>query len=93
MRPLQTPLTMTFPASVAATLTITFNEPATLTGVPAWTTTTRTCVSVAQTSPTVFVLTFSGALAGTTPMIVPFQDPAFRSYQGGYVQAGNYAIT
>lgn len=46
-------------------------------------------VSVAVTSPTVFVLTFSGAVS-TNDVVVPSNCPTFRTYQGGYCTPGSY---
>jgi hypothetical protein len=93
MRPLQPPAIPTFGAIAVANITVTFNEPVTLTGIPAWTAQGgRTILSIAQTSPTVFVLTWSATLVGQSPIVIPFQDPAFRTYQGGYVQPGSFPI-
>lgn len=46
-------------------------------------------VSIAVTSPTVFVLTFSGAVS-TNAVVIPSNCPTFRTYQGGYATPGSY---
>jgi hypothetical protein len=78
-----------------STAVLTFTTPMTLGPVGGATDpTTITCgaahlVSVAVTSPTVFVLTFSAAVS-TNDVVIPSNCPTFRTYQGGYATPGSY---
>lgn len=93
LRPRRTPIVPTIGAISGSTLPVTFPEPVIYSGsLPGWTTTTRSVTAVSVTSPTTVTLTFSGALTGTSPLSVPFEDQAFRNLAGGYVQPGAYAI-
>jgi hypothetical protein len=92
-RPRRTPIVPTVGAISGSTLPVTFPEAVVYSGIlPGWTTTTRSVIAVAVTSPTTVTLTFSGSLVGTSPLTIPFEDPAFRNQIGGYVQPGAYAI-
>lgn len=77
----------------ANNLTVTFPAPVIYSGVlPGYLNNAQHVTAVSVTSPTVFVLTFSGATAAGN-VTVPFQDPAFRSMSAGYVQSGTYTAT
>ncbi len=68
-------------------LTVTFNQPVVVRGLPNWTTSVEgpTVVSVTSPSPAVVVATFSATIAAATTMSVEPTDPAVRSMSGGYV--------
>jgi hypothetical protein len=90
-RPMRAQLVPTLSAHSGSTLPITFPIPFVYAGIlPAYTAGATHVTGVTVTSPTTVTLTFSGT--PTTPLIVPFQDPAFRDLSGGYVQPGSYAI-
>lgn len=91
--PPQTPLQVSGAVHSASILTVTFSNPAIYSGIlPGWTNNAQTVSGVTETSPTVWVLTFTGATAaGAT--VIPFEDPAFRSFAGGYVQSGTVTAT
>jgi hypothetical protein len=78
-----------------STAVLTFAVPMTLGPIPgageagAITCGAQTLVSVAQTSPLVWVCTFSGAVS-TNPVVIPQNCPTFRTYQGGFAQPGTY---
>jgi hypothetical protein len=75
-------------AAVAANvLTLTFDQPVSLSGVPAYTTDLPGIapVSAAQTGPAVVAITFGASIAGAVSLNVPFRDPAIRGASGGYV--------
>lgn len=82
-------------APSGSTATLTFTTPMSLGSIPASPDPTLiTCgaehlVSVAVTSPTVFVLTFSGAVS-TNDVVIPSNCPTFRTYQGGFATPGSY---
>lgn len=90
-RPCATPLVPTLSAHSGSTLPLTFPVPFIYSGtLPAYTAGATHVTGVAVTSPTTVTLTFSGT--PTTPLVVPFEDPAFRGSDGGFVQPGNYTI-
>ena len=69
------------------TMTIAFNQPVSLKGVPQYTTNLGgiTAVSAALTTATVMVLTFSASVATATELRIPPEDPAVRNSSGGFV--------
>ena len=85
--------TASTPTTTHATLTFTTPMsvgPIPLAGDPtAITCGSETLLSVAVTSPTVFVLTFSGNVS-TNDVVIPSNCPTFRTYQGGYATPGSY---
>ncbi len=77
----------------SSTLVVTFPQAVIYSGtLPLWTNNSQHVIGVTQTTATVFTLTFSGATAAGA-VLIPFQDPAFRSDSGGFVQAGSYTAT
>lgn len=97
-RPSYTVPTLTTLTSPA--LTVSFDQPITVsTGsgavLPGWldTTTTphRTVISVSVIDSTTITLTFSGTVTAADAIVVPQNDPAIRTAQGGFVQPGSYA--
>jgi hypothetical protein len=82
-----TPVKIVSAAKSTTVLTITFDQPVRLKGVPQYTTDLAgpTPVSAAMTSPTTLELTFSATLATATEVRIPFEDPAIRNAVGGFV--------
>lgn len=75
-------------ASAALTvLTVTFDQPIGLNGVPAYTTNAlgASPVSAVQTGPTEIEVTFSLSIALATVVNIPYQEVAVRNSKGGYV--------
>lgn len=73
-------------ASAALTvLTVTFDQPVGLKGVPAYTTDVAGAapVSAVQTSPTTIEITFDVSIALATVVNIPYQEPAVRNAKGG----------
>ena len=83
-------------SAVAATtnLTVMFNGPVVLRGVPGWTTDVvgATCVSATSPSPNVVVAVFSASIAAATEMIIPVADPAVRNKVGGFVADTTFPV-
>ena len=75
-----------------AVMTITFNQPVCLKGVPQYTTNLVgvTPVSAVLTSPTTMNLTFSATVATATTLNVPSEDPAVRNSSGGFVTPSTF---
>lgn len=72
--------------------TVTFDQPVVLDGLPGWTdSASHTVTAAVMASATVMTITFSGTI--TTPVTVPFEDPALRNNAAGYVQAGSQVVT
>src|SRR5204862_202256 len=78
----------------AAVLTITFNQPVSLAGIPAYTTNLAgiTPVLASMTNPTTLSLTFSATVATATSLVVPFEEGAVRNPSGGFVNAGTFPV-
>lgn len=75
-------------------LTITFDTPVVLSSVlPAWTNNSQHVISAAQTSPTVVVLTFSGATAAGNVVVPQYDGGIHGTPAGGFVQPGTYTAT
>jgi hypothetical protein len=92
LRPHATPLVPTLSAHSGSTLPLTFPVAISYSGIlPAYTAGSTHVTGVTVTSPTTVTLTFSGT--PTTPLVVPFEDPAFRGADAGFVQPGSYTIT
>ena len=90
-----TPIGMVTAAKAGSVLTITFNQPVALKGVPAYTVTGAavTPISAVMTSPTVLTLTFSGAVTAATFVNVPYEEPAVRNSSGGFVSNSTFPVT
>ena len=82
-----TPVRIVSAVAAASVLTITFDQPVTLKGVPQYTTDVAgpTPVSAAMTGPTTLAITFSAAIAAATEVRIPFEDPGIRNAVGGFV--------
>ena len=80
--------------SLDAVLTVVFDQPVTLDGLPAYTTALGpgvTPLSATQTAADTIEITFSGDLSGWGQVNFPFQDPAVRNAAGGYVTGNMFA--
>ena len=88
------PVTIVNVVKTAAVMTISFNQPVSLKGIPAWTTNIAgvTAILASLTTPTILSLTFSASVATATGLIIPFEEPAIRSASGGYVNPGTFPV-
>ena len=77
----------------AAVATVTFDQPVSLNGVPAYTTDLVgvTAQSAAMTSPTTIAVTFSGPVAAAIELRVPYEEPTVRNGSGGFVSTSAIA--
>lgn len=90
----RTPLVPTLGAVAGSSITLTFNQPVILKGLPAYFDTSSPTITVnAATRPTpnTVVITFNAA--PTAALTVPFEDPSIRNMAGGYVQSGGYTFS
>lgn len=75
------------------TVTLTFNKPVSLNGVPqVLSVGVNGALPLSATRPTslTVALVYAATQAGSTDFIVPERDPAIRTYDGGYAQAGTF---
>jgi hypothetical protein len=77
------------------TITIVFNQPVSLSGLPAYTTTVvgAHVIDASLSSPATLVLTFSASVTTATTVTIPFEDAAVRNVSGGYALAGTFPVT
>jgi hypothetical protein len=77
-------------------LTITFNQPVALSGVPQYEVVGvvgATPVSAAMTSATVLTVTYSVSIATATAVNIPYEEKAIRNASGGFVATSTFALT
>lgn len=89
-----TPIYIVSANPTGSTLTLTFDQPVSLNGTPAFTTDVvgPTALSASQQSPTVVAITFSAAIAAATQVNIAFRDPAIRNSSGGYVTSSVFPV-
>lgn len=88
----RTPIHVTSWSASGTDLTLTFNQPVGLNGLPAYSTDVMaTPVSAVQTDPLTIVITFSADISIAATLTIPFQDPAIRNKRGGFVTSLNVA--
>jgi hypothetical protein len=95
-RPVPTvPIGIVSATKATTTITVVFNQPVGLKGVPAYTTNISgvTVLSATLSSPTTLVLTFSASVATATSLIIPFEEPAIRNASGGYANPGTFPVS
>ena len=87
-----TPIGIVSVTKAAAVMTIVFNQPVSLKGVPQYTTNLAgvTAISASLTSPTTLSLTFSAAVATATTLNIPSEEPAVRNSSGGFVSPSTF---
>lgn len=83
----ETPILVVGSSIAGSVLTLTFDGPVSLCGVPAFTTDfpTQVAVSAARVAANAVAITYNEPLAGITTLDVGFRDPAIRNAAGGYV--------
>ena len=85
---------VTAAAAAGSVLTVTFDQPVALNGVPAYTTDVAgaEAVSAAMTSPTTIAITFDAAVAAATEVTIPYEEPAVRNASGGFVSTSTFPV-
>jgi hypothetical protein len=75
-----------------AVMTIIFDQPVALKGVPKYTTDLPgiTAISAVLATPTTLSLTFSGSIATSATLNIPSEEPAIRNSSGGFVSPTIY---
>src|SRR5688500_18260992 len=89
-----TPIGIASATAAGSVLTIGFDQPVALNGVPAYTTDVvgATATSAALTSPTTVAVTFSAAVAAATEVRIPYEEPAVRNGSGGFVSTSTFPV-
>lgn len=90
-----TPVRILTATKNAAVLTLTFDQPVVLKGVPQYTTNVAGATAVSATSPSIdsVAITFSATIATATTLNIPSPvEPAVRSKDGGYVANSTFPI-
>jgi len=75
-----------------AVMTIVFNQPVSLKGIPQYTTNLPgvTPIGAALTNPTTLSLTFSATVATATTLNIPSEESAIRNSSGGFVSPSTF---
>jgi hypothetical protein len=76
-------------------ITVTFDQPVALKGVPGYTTNLAgvTALSAIKTGPTTVEVTFSASVATATTLHIPYEEPAIRNASGGFVSDSTFPVT
>ena len=88
------PIKVTACSAATTVVTVTFDQPIALTGVPAYTTDVvgATALSAVLTSPNVLAITFSASVAAATAQNIPYEEPAVRNSSGGFVSTSTFPV-
>ena len=89
-----TPIAVSGVAAAGSVLTVTFDQPVSLNGTPAYTTDVAgaEAVSAVMTSPTTVAITFDAAVAAATELSIPYEEPAVRNASGGFVSTSTFPV-
>src|SRR5687767_3857132 len=76
-----TPINVTAASATGSVLTVTFDQPVSLKGVPKYTTDVvgATALSAAMTGVNTLAITFSATVAAATELKIPYEEPAIRN--------------
>jgi hypothetical protein len=89
----ETPILITAASAVGSVLTLTFDQPVILSGVPQFTTDMpATPVSATRPATNQVAITYSAGVAGLNLINLAFRDPAIRNASGGYVTCNTYIL-
>ena len=88
------PIKVTAASAVGSVLTVTFDQPVILSGVPQYATDVAgaTPLSAVLTSATTVAVTFDAAVAAATEMKIPYEEPAIRNASGGFVSTSTFPV-
>jgi len=76
-------------------ITLTFNQPVALKGVPKYTTNLAaiTALSATHPDPMTVAITFSASIAAATTLNIPYEDLAIRNQSGGFVSDSTFPVS
>jgi len=88
------PIGIASATAVGSVLTMVFDQPVSLNGVPAYTTDVvgATALSAVMTNATTVAVTFSAAVAAATEVRIPYEEPAVRNGSGGFVSTSTFPV-
>ena len=89
-----TPIKITAASATGSVLTVTFDQPVSLKGVPKYTTDVvgATALSAAMTDMNTLAITFSATVAAATELKIPYEEPAIRNASGGFVSTSTFPV-
>lgn len=92
--PATTPIGIVSVSKFPGIVSIAFDQPVSLNGIPAYTTNLPgiKAVAASQNSAGVVEVEFDGSIMAATQLIIPYDDPAIRNLSGGFVTAGKWAM-
>jgi hypothetical protein len=90
-----TPISVTAAVKNTTKITVTFDQPVALKGVPAYTTNLAgvTALSAIKTGPATVEITFSASVATATTLNIPYEEPAIRNASGGFVSNSTFPVS
>src|SRR5687768_17437030 len=90
-----TPIKVTAAVKNTTKITVTYDQPVALNGVPAYTTNLAgvTASSAIATGPTTIEITFSASVATATTLTIPYEEEAVRNASGGFVSTSTFPVT
>src|SRR5687768_17225678 len=90
-----TPIQVTDASASGSVLTVVFDQPVSLNGVPAYTTSVvgATASSAVMTGMNTVAITFSATIATATSVTIPYEEPAVRNASGGFVSTSTFPVS
>ena len=87
-------IAVTGATALGSVLTITFDQPVSLNGTPAYTTDVvgATAMSAAMTGMNTIAITVSATVAAATEVRIPYEEPAVRNGSGGFVSTSTFPV-
>ena len=80
--------------ALGSVLTLTFDQPISLNGTPAYTTDVvgATALSAVMTGMNTVAITFSSTIAAAAELRIPYEEPAVRNGSGGFVSTSTFPV-
>ncbi len=80
--------------ALGAVLTVTYDQPVSLNGVPAYTTDIvgATASSAVMVGMNTIAITFDAKIATATEVRIPYEEPAVRNGSGGFVSTSTFPV-
>jgi hypothetical protein len=90
-----TPIKVTAATKLGSVLTVTFDQPVSLNGVPKYATSVvgATAMSAALTGMNTVAITYSATITTASTLTIPYEEPAIRNASGGFVSTSTFPVT
>src|SRR5687767_11097968 len=90
-----TPIQVTDASVTGSVLTVVFDQPVSLQGLPKYTTSVvgATASSAVLTGMNTVAITFSATIATATEVRIPYEEPAIRNGSGGFVSTSTFPVS